>query len=97
MPLSKTQRITGIIVLNLLYIIILIYLNFDVKTTHDNTWAVMRRLQRTKIRLQDGGEGTPDQPDGTAEDANAARDKGATEEDFSVGDLPAGRGEFIEK
>nr|XP_027230650.1 protein O-linked-mannose beta-1,2-N-acetylglucosaminyltransferase 1-like [Penaeus vannamei] len=91
MPLSKTQRITGIIVLNLLYIIILIYLNFDVKTTHDNTWAVIRRLQRTKIRLQDGGEGTPDQPDGTAEDAVEARDKGATEEDFRVGDLPAGR------
>lgn len=93
MPLSKTQRITAIIVLNLIYAIILIYVNFDVKITHDNTWVIIRSLQRSKIRLQDDVEDTPDQPNGTPEDAREAGDQDTEKEDLGFEYPAARRGE----
>ncbi|XP_042888583.1 protein O-linked-mannose beta-1,2-N-acetylglucosaminyltransferase 1-like isoform X2 [Penaeus japonicus] len=53
MPLSKTHRVTGIIILNLIYAGILLYVNFDTIITKENTRSVIKNLQRLKLRLED--------------------------------------------
>lgn len=84
MPLSKTHRVTGIIILNLIYAGILLYVNFDTIITKENTRSVIKNLQRLKLRLED---------DSTKKTSDLS-DKGNFEEDFSIEALTEGAGKW---